>query len=247
MEEMRKTDALSDESPELNISKSRAGAWLENFWYHYKWHSIVALFVVFAIVVCTFQMCGKTSYDAYVVYAGQKEISHTAKDGSIEYMTFTSSLKQVARDYDENGEVNISLMDLFMLSSKEIEEAQQEEDSEVNFVLIDNNNRTFNNTVSFSEYYLFFISTPLYEEYSDHAGTNYFDTLTGYASLGDFEYYDDGAILLHSTDFASLPGFSDLPPDTLIALRLQGYFESDNAKHREAAIDMLKRILSYKA
>ncbi len=245
MEESKMHEGIEGTSPELEIPKGRGAAWFENFWYHYKWHSIVALFLVFAIVVCTLQMCRKTDYDAYVVYAGQKEISHKTENGTVEYMTFTSSLKQIAKDTDGDGEINVSLLDLFMLSSKEIEEAQKDKDSEVNFVLLDNNNKTFSNTVNYSEYYLFFISAPLYEEYSDHAGVNYFENLESYSALGDHEYYDTGAIYLHSTPFAELPGFKDLPEDTLIALRVQGYLESDNKEHKAAAVEMLKKILSY--
>ena len=28
----------------------------ENFWYHYKWHSIVALFLVITLVICALQL-----------------------------------------------------------------------------------------------------------------------------------------------------------------------------------------------
>lgn len=245
MEENKIPDGISESSPEISVPKTKLSLWLENFWYHYKWHSIIALFLVFAIVVCSLQMCAKTEYDIYVVYAGEKEISHKAENGTIEYMTFTSSLKQVASDTDGDGEVSISLLDLFMLSSEQIEEAVKDDETEVNYVLIDNNNNTFKNIMSFSEYYLFFVSVPIYEKYCDEAGINHFENLESYASLGDHEYYDEGAIYLHSTLFGKLPGFKDLPENTLITLRVTGYLETDNAPHKAAAQDMLKKILTY--
>ncbi|MBR5314827.1 MAG: hypothetical protein IKU45_05400, partial [Clostridia bacterium] len=44
--------------------------WLDNFWYHYKWHVIIGLFVIVFLVVAIGQMIDKDKVDAYVMYAG---------------------------------------------------------------------------------------------------------------------------------------------------------------------------------
>ncbi len=246
MNERNFRDEPYEASPDITIKKNGFLAWLDNFWYHYKWHSIIALFLVFAITVCSLQMCGKTSYDSFVVYAGPKEISHKTENGEVEYMKFCSSLLQVSRDANGDGETNISLLDLFMLSSAEIEEAEKDDEIEVNYHLITNNNTTFNNIISKSDYYLFFLSSTLYNEFQyKFEGTQYFENLEGYSSLGSHEYYDTGAIYLHSTPFAALPGFSDLPEDTVICLRVRGYLESGNEKLQNEAKLMLEKILTY--
>ena len=246
MDEKNFRDVPSDASPEISIKKTGALAWLDNFWYHYKWHSIIALFLVFAIVICSFQMCSKTSYDAFAVYAGPKEISHRTENGEVEYMKFNSSLLQVARDSNSDGETNVSLLDLFMLSSKEIEEAEKDDETEVNYKLITNNNTTFNNIISKSDYYLFFLSSSLYTEFQyKFEGTRYFESLESYSSLGNHEYFDSSAIYLKSTAFSALPGFSSLPDDTVICIRIRGYLESGNEKLQNEAKLMLEKILTY--
>lgn len=53
-------------------SDSKAVGWLENFWYHYKWPTIIVSFFLIVILVCTLQTCGKESEDFTVVYAGPK-------------------------------------------------------------------------------------------------------------------------------------------------------------------------------
>lgn len=87
---------------------------IQNFWYHYKWHSIVSIFLVAVVLVCTLQLCSKTEYDSYILYAGSKNIGRTAEDGDVaEIVTVISSLKRIAEDYDENGEISINFLNYY--------------------------------------------------------------------------------------------------------------------------------------
>ena len=43
---------------------------IENYWYHYKWPTVIVLFFAIVILVCTLQMCGRESTDITIVYAG---------------------------------------------------------------------------------------------------------------------------------------------------------------------------------
>ncbi len=45
-------------------------SWLDNFWYHYKWHVIVTAFFVLLFVVCFAQCAQKEEVDVPVVFAG---------------------------------------------------------------------------------------------------------------------------------------------------------------------------------
>ena len=66
--------------------KSKLTERIENFFYHYKWHTLIALFLIFTITVCTLQTCQKSSYDAYIMYAGGTNISSTPKEGEEDSM-----------------------------------------------------------------------------------------------------------------------------------------------------------------
>lgn len=50
--------------------ESRFLTWLDNFWYHYKWRTIGALFLSFVLIVCVVQCARKEKTDVVVMYAG---------------------------------------------------------------------------------------------------------------------------------------------------------------------------------
>ena len=56
---------------------------LDNFWYHYKWHSIAALFAVLVIIIIAVQISSKPSYDIHIMYAGTHSFDRTSSDGDI--------------------------------------------------------------------------------------------------------------------------------------------------------------------
>ena len=58
-----------DDKREIKI-ESKTFRKLENFWYYYKWHTIVSLFLAFVIVVCTVQACSREKEDIRIIYAG---------------------------------------------------------------------------------------------------------------------------------------------------------------------------------
>lgn len=216
-------------SSEAVKKKESLSSRFENFWYHYKWHSIIALFLVFTITICTVQMCQKESYDIHVLYSGGYEINRRAADGNAsEYKTALSSIARVTDDYDEDGKVNATLKDLFMLSSAEIAEIESgNENYEVNYALINENKQILRDTIMYSSYYVCFLSPSVYEEYKTVDGVEIFSPLSQFVSNGtEVEYYDSNAVYLSSTGFYSLPGISSLPENTLVCLKKPSVFAS---------------------
>ena len=228
--------------------------WLDNFWYHYKWHSIVALFLVFALTICSVQMCQKESYDVYVLYAGSYEIERQSSTADMpEYQKVKSSLTRVSLDFNDDGKVSLSLKDLFILSEEEIIEHQNKNDgTEINYTLLSQNMEILRDTMVYSSYYLCFISPSVYEDYKAFQNVNMFSSLSKYVHDGvEVEYYAENAVYLSSTGFYNLPGFCNFPSDTLVCLRsLSDYTLSMNkksaTKHFEAAEEVLSKILNYK-
>ena len=86
---------------------------LENFFYHYKWHTIIAAFLIFAISLCVFQTCKRTSYDAYVLYAGGKNL-RSVEEGETDstFVKLSKTLKFYVGDYDGDGEKNLSFSEI---------------------------------------------------------------------------------------------------------------------------------------
>ena len=244
---------MEDNKGTAPVSKKSLSAWLDNFWYHYKWQTIIAVFAIFIITVCMMQTCSKESYDTYVLYAGQQEINRKGKEGDIttEYESFLSSLSRVTIDRDGNGAKNTSLKDLFLLTSSQLEEAEKLEDKEINYILLNNNRDIFSTTLTYSNYFICFLSRELYEENKTIDGVPIFENLEGYmAGAKNGILYDSSALLLSSTEFYSLPGICLLPEDTVVCVRavspLASQFNKDKSEeHHNAAVEMFKNIINW--
>lgn len=86
------------EKPKFGTKK-----WFENYWYHYKWHTIAGLFLLFVIVTFVADMLGKEVYDTEVSVNCKTAISYEQSD------QMSRLLSQYATDYDGNGEVNVGV------------------------------------------------------------------------------------------------------------------------------------------
>ena len=243
----KNSDTGAIQYPKTLLSK------LDNFWYHYKWHTIVSLFLIIAITICSLQMCTKAKYDVNILYSGSHEIKRTSTDGDInEYNKFISSLARVTDDYDGDGNVSLSLKDLFMLSDQEMEEIQKADSSiEINRSLLMENKSILSETLIYSDYYVCLLSKSVYDEYKTVDDIEMFSPLSAYVhDTTSVKFYTDTAIYLSSTGFYSLPGISNLPDDTLICLRsvsaIANHFnEKDAAEARRRSIDVVENIINY--
>ena len=197
----------------------------ENFWYHYKWHSLIAFFLVLTFTVCTLQMCSRSDYDLHVLYAGQSDVRQTASEGLSEHRVLLSTLKLVAEDYDEDGKQLLNLLTLFLPSEEEIEQINarleaEDEGYEVQTQLVMQNADQMEQLMLLSDYYLCFLSEENYLAYRGRT-EDFFVSLSPYVGDADVRYYEGStnAVYLRSTAFGNLPGFDGLADDTLICLR----------------------------
>ena len=83
----------------------------ENFMYYHKWHTVAALVLVFAIIVCTVQMCSRESGDiSFFVVGGIKEDETNNftnyQLNNNEQRALTSSVINVLMANDENCRVS---------------------------------------------------------------------------------------------------------------------------------------------
>ena len=248
MDENRKNEFKEDIPAPVSIKLSEKA---ENFWYHYKWHTIAAIIIVIIVTVCTIQMCQKESYDAYILYAGSHEVKKTSSDGSTPpYAQTVSSLKRVSDDFNKNGEITINLKDLFLLTADEIKKVESETGLEVNYTLISENSQLLKDSVVYSEYYLCFLSKDIYEQYKIIDGVYIFKDLSEYVSAYDVDMYDSSALYLSSTEFYTLPGISDFPEDTVVCIRnispIASHWDKDGSEAGFAAAEaILKKIIAY--
>ena len=239
-------------SPEM---KSGFLAKLENFWYYYKWHSIIALFLVFCITICSLQLCTKKTYDVYVLYAGSANITRTSQDGDVpSYNKLESTLVGRADDYNADGETSISLYTLAFLSESERAEIEADPELSVNEALLQQDYEFFRDNFIYGNggnYNVAFISPHVYEEYNTVSGVCLFTPVAGYldSDYTEYELYSDYAVKLSSTALyknnASIREI--LPEDTLIVLKIKSYtasgFDKSGTEERYAASESFFRSL----
>jgi len=227
---------------------------LENFWYHYKWHSIVALFIVIVVTICTLQMCKRTSYDIHIIYAGDHEIRKTSSGSTSPYEDILLSLSNVVDDFDGDGEVNINLLNLFVINEQEKEELLgKNEGLTINESLVREDTKTLEQTLVYGEHYICFLSERIFREYDSEFEGAIFASLEPYADKSkSYEYANDRktGIYLRSLAISRLPELSNLPDDTVVCIRTlnpvsQKFGKKQNEENFRRAEIVIKNILRY--
>ncbi len=225
-------------TPEL--AKTPFSKKIENFWYHYKWHTIVTVFLLAVFAVCTFQMCSRTSYDVYIMYSGGTIISQSGDNS--QQKNITDALKLVSSDFNKDGS-NMPLFQAYLTpDAAEYKELGEGLDSR-----IQSDTQSFKNAMlGSSEFYLCFLSESNFKVYDKPTSSGVYPLLSISAftsSNKSYEYASERGIYLRSLDFYKLPGINTLPEDTVICIRQRGVGGDD--ENFANAKTLLKNILSY--
>lgn len=226
---------------------------LDNFWYHYKWHTIAAVAVVIIILVLTLQTCSRTTYDGYILYAGPYEIKKTSSGGNVApYSTMLSSLKKVCSDFDGDGNINVTLQNLFVLNDEEADELYETTPGQsINTTLVQEDTKMLGQTMLYGDYYVCFLSERLFLEYEErYSGAIFADVSPYLDAEKEYELASENGVYLRSLDIYSLPEICNLPDDTVVCLRALSEVSSHlNKKDAEKAYsygeEIFKNILCY--
>ena len=92
--------------------------WLDNFWYHHKWKTIIITFFAVVVLVCTLQMCNRqAANDVGILIAGPKSfISEDSGLSDIEGLLSSC----VPQDYNEDGRKNVDIHSYTIFSEEQI-------------------------------------------------------------------------------------------------------------------------------
>lgn len=234
--------------------KSPVLSWLENFFYHYKWHTLIALVLVLAVVLCSVQLCTKTSYDTYIMYAGGTDIRMSAEEGDVsDWQKIVSAVKQYSSDFNNDGEHNISFLNLYMPSEEEIREIEATEGKEVNLTLVSQNNETLWQRMYYGAYQICFLSEHLYEKWTEDEENTPLTKIAPYLPEGSTLEVAEGGygVYLSSSPLYEKAGFNIFAKDTVICIRRmslmsEAFGKEDNLKNFERSEEVLRKMLCAK-
>lgn len=216
---------------------------IENFWYHYKWHTIVAAVVVIIAAIVLSQLLTKPKYDAHILYAGDTQIRNTSVDGDVpHYQKLISSLKKVVNDENGDGGIDISLQALYALTEEQLAQISSDKTAQISLALTDS--ETLESALVVGEYYVCLLSEELFFKNDAIYDGAMFEPLEKYATGEsiDYEYASPRGIYLRSLPYSE---FIDLPGDTVLCLRsLNGYTQSINGKSNKQAFATGERVIT---
>ena len=222
----------------------------ENFWYHYKWPTlIIAFFAVFFLIAIA-QMSSKPKYDAHLLYAGP-----TYLDGEVVAEILTSVDKAADQAYDitdnpadhsGDGLLNCDFNKIVYVPTMTAEEYKE---NDIYFNGVENLSARgqFDNLIMIGEYVVLMIDKSLYDE---TVGTGAFCKLADILGAVPENAYDECGFLLADLPICVENGFRQLPDDTVLCCRGKSYINNFNKRVQEdslyeAQVELFRQIVSY--
>ncbi len=99
--------------------------WLDNFWYHNKWKTIIIAFFVIVFIIGFVQCVKKTDADISILYVGPEVVTGE------EYDAMEKSLEsRIDTDYNGDGKITVQFTDRVYLSDAQLEEKENQAISE---------------------------------------------------------------------------------------------------------------------
>lgn len=211
---------------------------LDNYWYHYKWHTIISLFLVVVILICSFQMFKKDEYDLEVLYAGPSTLLNDRQT----ILDIEAAFADLLSDQTGDGKVSVNLVSYWV--DDRVAENSDLSAGDINYLFTNsqNNKRAYTDEVKAGNLSIFLVSPELFHMVDDEAGfmrvVDIFPELEAYQEEVCV-YDEDGdinrfGVVLSKTAFGQRAGLSSLPEDTILCIRkksvMAGWFGAARAK-----------------
>lgn len=215
---------------EFHYEQSPVLKWLDNFWYHYKWRTIIIAFFVLVAVVVIVQIINRPKYDVNLVCAGVYRMDaneHPAFEAAVE--------KFIPEDYDGDGERSANIIVYEIYSDEDYREAASEaeansEEFALNAQYNASEQQNFSQYSMMGECYVFLVSEYLYGQLLQN------ERLCSVASLYENEPLPTGVtedgygIRIGETDFYRFtPDIQAMPDDMILCLLRKAEFKNSTS------------------
>lgn len=220
-------------------------SWLDNYWYHYKWHTLIALVFILTIAIGIGQIAfEKNDYDVYMLYVGGEYIEkepHEEIIGVIEAAANRAAgVSEASGDSDDEGK-DVNFQMLIYQTDERIAKMQEEARAageDFVFDFLENNNvlETFMKQLVSGENVIMFLDPELYATAEVNEALYPVEDILGRKVAGMTDS-GLGVRLADSGLLEEYPEFAAIPEDSIIcfkrvthAMKLIGRSESQE-KH----------------
>ena len=187
--------------------------WLDNFWYHYKWHTIIISFLVIVVTVCTVQSLRTPKYDMKIVYAGSKNME--AQEAEAIQDLFNSILPE---DTNDDGKVNIALNRYYILSEDQLKEGDGKYDANRN----SNDFSNFQSYLQTGDASIMLLEPWIYDSVPKDSLCKLSELFGDNIPEGAIDEY---GVRLGDLDIYNHFALKDLPEDTVVCLQMPLFHE----------------------
>ena len=222
---------------------------LVNYWYHYKWHTIIGVILLVTVLICTLQMCQKPSYDTEIIYAGPHSITKV-QQGDIK-----TSLSAFMKDRDGNGEVSLNLIPYWVDGDMMTDDKYDESDRGFMQQSSMQNKQNFHDEISAGDVVIYLVSHELFLEMMERGCLSSLTELVPFLSEDVLAKDKDGnatacGVTLASLPAGSLAGLSQLPADTVLCMQdlrfLNQLFNKNQSEAQHAYCkEMMTALLTF--
>ena len=202
--------------------------WLDNFWYHYKWHTIIISFLLVVVTVCTVQSLRTTKYDMKIVYAGSKNIE--AKEAEAIQDLFVSL---VPEDTNKDGKTSLVLNKYYILSEEQLKEGDGKYDANRN----SNDYSNFQSYLQTGDASIMLLEPWIYESVPKESLCKLSELFGDGIPNGAIDEY---AVRLGDLDIYKHFALKNLPEETLVCLQMPLYHERKLKSSTEKLYEMEK-------
>ncbi|MBR6513933.1 MAG: hypothetical protein IKT46_03770 [Clostridia bacterium] len=207
--------------------------WLDNFWYHYKWVTIIGVFFTVAVIIMTAQYINRDRYDAMILYTGPR-IPDANQTLEIKH-AFENVLQE---DYDGNSKREVAINTLFLMTDEQLKDKRYYTDQNGTPLLINtqemvNTKQQFTTQIFVGEALICLLDPAWYEHV---AKEDAFVPLSELVDEVPENAYDECALYLRDTGFGQYyTALEALPEDTLICFRQMPSPSSFKSEKKEIA------------
>lgn len=185
--------------------------WLENYWYHYKWRTIIALFLLLIVIFCVVSAIDTKKYDGYIMIVGNKYLTKSI------LLDMEESFDKVTKDIGESNVINFSQMYYDPLNNENFQANKMARETLA--------------TMAIQTYYIYIMSIDVYEIYKD---TGVFERLENVFDVIPNSAYDEYAINFNDTEFSKKnAGVDSLGDEMVMVLKVVPYTRTQSSKRRE--------------